>query len=260
MSGTATKTLQDLSNIQLVQKNKAMEQLLARVAHELLTPITSLILTSDDMLDHFEALESIEVAQPIFSNKELLVLANRMVRSASDLKNQAMGILNHFSNANSRTTLVNVQDVVNFILDELAPLADRNKIKISTNLTRSILLATEEGVRTILRNVLSNAVKFTAANTQVKDKKVNVNVTLLDDAIRITIEDTGIGMPSSFFESEEIFELGRRSSTTLKEEVRGYGLGMTTTKSIMDSLGGTISFKSTEGKGTTVTLLIPKNN
>jgi signal transduction histidine kinase len=237
--------------------NNEMELLLARVSHELLTPITSLILTTDDILDHHNSIRSGGPA--LFSDEELYSFATRISRSSADLRSQVSNILNHFNKEKSKPTLANTTHIIEELLEELKPIIDSNEVKVVSVLNKTTSIVSIEGsIKTIFRNILSNAVKFTAANTNCDNKLIEISIIEKERSVDVIVKDTGIGMSSTFCKSNQIFELGKRDSSALSKEVRGYGLGLSTTKQLIDSLEGTIQFDSVEGVGTTVLVSIPK--
>lgn len=108
-------------------------------------------------------------------------------------------------------------------------------------------------INQILLNLLGNALKFTNPGGFVK-----VKVDELDDApagygrYRFIVSDTGIGMSPEFV--EHIFDPFERERTSTISGIQGTGLGMTITKNLVDMMHGTISVKSTQGKGTAFTI------
>ena len=101
----------------------------------------------------------------------------------------------------------------------------------------------------ILLNIVSNAIKFTPAGGTIsirileKPCKLNGYATY-----EFRVKDNGIGMSEEF--QKHIFESFSREQTTTVSGIQGTGLGMSITKNIIDMMGGTISVKSEEGKGT----------
>jgi signal transduction histidine kinase len=100
----------------------------------------------------------------------------------------------------------------------------------------------------VLDNLLTNAIKFTPAGGT-----VTVAVTADDDRIRISVRDTGLGIPAD--EVPRIFERFFRASTTTA--VAGTGLGLPIAQTIVEAHGGAISVESDVGKGTTFSVDLP---
>src|SRR5262249_7109836 len=100
----------------------------------------------------------------------------------------------------------------------------------------------------VIDNLLSNAVKFTP-----EDGDVRVTVAASGDTARIEVTDTGVGIPED--EAQRLFERFFRASTA--RNIQGTGRGLSITKTIVAAHGGTISFHSRVGDGTTFTVELP---
>ncbi len=102
----------------------------------------------------------------------------------------------------------------------------------------------------IVSNVLSNAVKYTNG-----DGEVRIGYACDGEQITITIADTGIGIPTA--EHSKLFGKFYRASNALQQEAEGTGLGLYVVRQSVEQLGGTIDMQSAEGEGTTFTITIP---
>lgn len=103
----------------------------------------------------------------------------------------------------------------------------------------------------IVSNLLSNAIKYTPTGGTVRHSVINDGAHFI-----IRISDTGIGIPLN--EHDQIFSKVFRASNTQDLAVEGTGLGLYIVKEAAQVLGGTISFESVEGEGTTFTVVLPK--
>jgi two-component system phosphate regulon sensor histidine kinase PhoR len=103
----------------------------------------------------------------------------------------------------------------------------------------------------LLRNLLSNAAKFT-----LKGGQIGVTVGASNGTALITISDTGIGIP----EAEQPFVLTHffRATNVVRQAIPGTGLGLTIACTIVANHGGELTIHSHEGEGTTVTVRIPQ--
>jgi two-component system sensor histidine kinase KdpD len=101
----------------------------------------------------------------------------------------------------------------------------------------------------VLCNVLENAAKYTPAGTP-----IDVGASLVEDRVRITIDDQGPGLPKHREEAIfQMFERGRRESAT-----PGVGLGLAICRAIVDAHGGTIAGESRPGGGARFTIDLPR--
>ena len=105
-------------------------------------------------------------------------------------------------------------------------------------------------VRIIFQNLISNAVKYTPENG-----KITIEIKLEDPNVRITVADTGYGIPTD--QQEKIFSKLFRADNIRALDTEGTGLGLYIIKSILDASGGQIDFTSKENDGTTFNILIP---
>lgn len=103
-------------------------------------------------------------------------------------------------------------------------------------------------LKNTLFNLISNAIKYSG-----EDCTIHCRITYQDQHIQFEVRDEGIGIPES--EQQYLFERFFRASNV--ETIQGTGLGLNIVKRYVDLLKGSISFVSTEGKGSTFTLIIP---
>jgi two-component system, OmpR family, phosphate regulon sensor histidine kinase PhoR len=111
--------------------------------------------------------------------------------------------------------------------------------------------ADADAVRQALRNLVDNAIKYSAGR-----KRVAVRLAEIDGPVEISVSDQGIGVPAE--DREKIFEAFFRSPEAVRHDPKGVGLGLKIVKHIMDAHGGTIDLRSEPGTGTTFTLKFPK--
>lgn len=244
------RIIQALNN-QLIQKNVEFEELLARVAHELLTPITSILICSDEIKTHYEELSKEEM----YTKEELMMFVVQIQKAGEDLKNQVGEILNHFSPNQivSKPSILNIRSLIQGLLDQFSTDLSQASIAVEFYCDKSTtFFATETSLKTILRNLISNAVKFTVANKSNPNKKISIRVEEDRTKLKISIKDTGIGMSSDFYDSGAIYSLGKRDANAKKNQVKGYGLGMSTTHELVRTLSGELKYESELSKGTLV--------
>ncbi|WP_395406058.1 ATP-binding protein [Pseudoduganella sp. UC29_106] len=101
----------------------------------------------------------------------------------------------------------------------------------------------------ILRNFISNALKFTEAG------HVRVSATLQGNLVRFAVEDTGIGIDEAY--QQEIFEEFSQVENRLQQRVKGTGLGLPLCRKLAALLGGSVSLRSAPGQGSTFSVTLP---
>ena len=108
----------------------------------------------------------------------------------------------------------------------------------------------KQRIMIVFDNILGNAVKYTPPGGEVRLKSFR-----REKEIQFKISDTGIGIPQK--DSDKVFTKFFRSKKAISFETSGSGLGLYVAKSIIERHGGTITFESEEGKGTTFTITLP---
>jgi len=115
----------------------------------------------------------------------------------------------------------------------------------------SLIQADRDSMEGIFTNLISNAIKYTPAGG-----RVTIALNDHDGFVKISVADTGIGIKSE--DISRIFDKFYRVKSIETRQIVGTGLGLTIVKSIVEAHLGTISLESTEGEGTTFTVLLPK--
>jgi len=216
------------------------------VSHELRTPLTSikgalgLILGSEASLDPGVHKKFLEIA---YRNSERL---GALINGIFDIEKIEDG---------SIPFKIKSFDLINLIKNEIEmhrPFALQNKISLVFDPPQLPLNARvdEEHFLQLVTNLLSNAIKFSP-----EGGKVVVMAEKTDDKIRISVKDNGIGIPDEF--RSRVFQKFSQRELGSKRQQGGIGLGLSISKLIVDRLGGTIDFKSEEGKGTTFFFELP---
>ncbi|MCD5382414.1 MAG: PAS domain-containing sensor histidine kinase [Candidatus Pacebacteria bacterium] len=148
---------------------------------------------------------------------------------------------------------INVVNTIEMIVEEHAGAAELRKIVIKREYGEGIrgFLTDTHLFRMIVGNLLSNAVKYSPDNGKVQLRAVEAN-----DALSITIVDTGIGIPKS--EQNMLFTKVFRASNARTEVPDGTGLGLYIVDQAVQLLGGTINCVSEQNVGTTFTVILPR--
>jgi len=141
------------------------------------------------------------------------------------------------------------QDLIDFV----RPLADKRNQRLSLELADDLPPCRSDSGKTkqILYNLLSNAVKFTPTGGSVSLVVEHGE----NDCVRLTVHDTGPGIPED--QRDTVFEVFRQLDASQTREHEGTGLGLPITKELVHMLGGTIRLISEEGKGSMFIVELP---
>ena len=150
------------------------------------------------------------------------------------------------------------------IIDELRPLIDEKELSVTKQFIESLptIQADPKLLGIIFQNLLSNAAKYTPekgsitiAIAQQEKGHTKGKGASGDDCIQIIIRDSGMGIPRH--QQDKIFTKLFRADNVRDSDTDGTGLGLYIVKSILDRVGGSNSFESEEGKGTTFEVIFP---
>ena len=231
--------------------NRAKTEFLQRMSHDIRTPING-ICGMVDMADHYtdDVEKQSEYRGKVKSASRLLL---EMLNDVLDMSKLESGevVLEEIP-----LNLGSIFEEVLVVIEQMA--ADQN-IRIiweEKEITHRNLIGSPSHVKRILMNILSNAVKYNKENG---DIYISCREIVSEQPEMMTMEfvcrDTGIGMSEAF--QKQIFEPFAQEDVGSRTKYAGTGLGMPITKKLVEKMGGTISFESKAGAGTTFVIRIP---
>ena len=224
----------------------AKTQFLHNMSHDIRTPMNAILGYSKLMENELEGKDLPKISEYVDklekSGNVLLSIINNVLDMAR-IESGRMEVDENYAN---------IEDIRQRLFEMFEDEAKKKNIdvKYSLNVEHPHVMADVTKVEEIFVNILSNALKYTPSNGQIK---VNVDELACDEPgymiVRTDITDTGIGMGQEYL--EKIFESFSRERTTTTSKISGTGLGMAIVKKYVDLLGGTIDVKSELGKGST---------
>ncbi|MGW3183390.1 HAMP domain-containing protein [Kitasatospora sp. NPDC001119] len=253
---------------QLALASRYKSEFLANMSHELRTPLNSLLILAKLLSDNNEgnlSPKQVEFADTIHgAGSDLLQLINDIL----DLSKVEAGKMD------VRPARIALVQLVDYVEATFQPVAlDKNldfAVRVSPALPVT-LHTDEQRLQQVLRNLISNAVKFTDAGAvdfsirqAGREVPQHVRERLLesgsiqgpdDELIAFSVSDTGIGIPDN--KLREIFEAFKQADGTTSRKYGGTGLGLSISREIARLLGGEIHAESELGKGSTFTLYLP---
>jgi signal transduction histidine kinase len=227
---------------------QAQREFVANVSHELKTPLTSVQGFSQAILDGTASTpeQQKQAAQVIFSESERM---HRMVLDLLDLARLDAGI------ADLKRAPVDLAALLNSVAERFEPQARRAGIALEIHGTNLPAL-TGDGDRLaqVFNNLIDNALKFTPAGG-----KVSVYAVSVGDAVEVTVQDTGAGIPPEA--QPRIFDRFYQADVSRQGgQKHGAGLGLAIVREIIRAHGGKISVRSVVGQGSEFVVRLPLVN
>lgn len=213
---------------------------IANMSHEIRTPLNAIIGFSDLLIDTEDAKEKEELMRHIeYNNASLLGLVEDIIELA-----RVESEVNR---------LIYAETDLNFLLNDLVLYCQMEGAKKNLKVSfmkpeESCLIITDKmRLKQVISNFVTNALKFTESG------EITIGYKLIGDMVKISVSDTGIGI------SEEGCKKVFNRFVVLDHGIKGNGLGLSISKSIIEHLEGEIGVDSVEGKGSTFWCIIPCN-
>ena len=240
----AIEVFRDITREEEIDRMKS--EFISLASHQLRTPLSAIKTYSHMLVDGYIGTITPPQKKAV---RTIIGASNRMNELISTLLN-----ITRMESGTIRVTpkYVRVDALAQEAMQEVALLAGERQISTSIRVGKGSM-----GVKTdpllfkeIIINLATNAIKYTPENGTVCVKVQRRGSTVVTSVI-----DSGWGIPQA--SQKQIFSKFFRAQNIVKRETTGTGLGLYLVKGLVDALGGTISFKSEEGKGTTFTVSLP---
>ena len=231
--------------------NRAKTEFLQRMSHDIRTPINGIC----GMLD---------VGDYYRDDLSRQTECRGKIREASNILQELVNEVLDMSKLESGEIYLeekpfDIYKVISEVVDVVGKMADEREIKVEHNTPEIIhkdLIGSPIHLKRLLMNILSNAVKYNKdyGTVRLSSKEIPSDqdgVVMME----FTCQDTGIGMSEEF--QKHLFEPFAQEQKGGASKFGGTGLGMPITKSLVEKMGGTITFTSEQGVGTTFVITIP---
>jgi PAS domain S-box-containing protein len=246
------KKLQEYDNLK--------SEFLSTVSHEFRTPLTSVLGFAKIIRGKLE--ESLFPLLPALNHKSQRDLEN--VRQDIDIIISEGERLTHMINnllditkieagkMELKKELHNMADVIQHSISAVRPMIDKKQLRIECQIPLDLpqIVCDQERMIQVLINLLSNAVKFSEQGV------IRCGCQDDEDYIIVSIQDEGVGIESE--DQSKIFDKFRQIGDTLTNKPKGWGLGLSICKQIIEHHGGAIGVESTPGRGSTFYFTLPK--
>lgn len=238
----------DHKNAKLAELNATKDKFFSIIAHDLRGPLSGFLKLTEVMAEGLSDMTLDEIQH----------IVRIMKKSATNLFS-LLGNLLEWSRLQSGSTIIEpvifnvhskVVESITFVLDA----ATKKEISIHYNIPENLnAFADSNMFESIIRNIASNAVKFTPPGGKIDIMAKSVS----DNFTEISISDTGIGMNKTMITN--LFSLNQNTSRKGTEGESSTGLGLIICKEFIEKNGGELTVESTEGKGSTFRFTLPNN-
>jgi signal transduction histidine kinase/ligand-binding sensor domain-containing protein len=230
---------------ELNELNSSKDKFFSIIAHDLKNPFNTIIGFSEILKEEIRSGDperNLEYASLINTSA---VQTLRLLENLLDWANSQTGKILF------KPEPINLSGLLNEELGMLNDMAARKSIELKSSISDKLLIQADKNmIKTILRNLISNAIKFTH-----KNGIVEVNAIISDRNAEISVSDNGIGMTKETM--ARIFRIDASPSTRGTENEKGTGLGLFLCKEFIEKHGGKIFVESESGKGSIFRFTLP---
>ena len=228
--------------LELLRLNNQKSRIFSVVSHDLRSPLAS-------VQQYLKLMDNIDL-----DSTERAYLEKKLLKTTNDTQDLLTNLLhwskNQMDGSKVKLQELNLLNIIQNTINVSKELANHKNIKLNINIEDDLnIYADENMIELIVRNIVSNAIKFTANNGTIILTAINDK-----NKTKITIRDNGIGMHKSTL--AVLFDADNRTTLGTQNE-KGTGLGLLLCKEFTDLQGGQIYVSSEANKGTQVELLFP---
>ena len=233
------------TNAQLARASQFKSEFLAKMSHQLRTPLTAIIGFCEVVLGGLDGELTPEQAEDVSQIHKSANVLLELVNEILDLSKIEAGKLE------VAIRDVELQTVVDDVIATMVQIAQAKALKLTSQLSpsTSIVKADPGRLREILTNLVSNAIKFTPEGS------VTITSAARNGMAEISVVDTGIGIASDA--RERIFQEFRQANDKIAETYGGTGLGLSIARKLAELQGGRMGVESQPGKGSRFWFTLP---
>jgi len=242
----ATNHILEIQNKELSKLNATKDKFFSIIAHDLKNPFNSILGLSEILKDQVKTQDIPAIGQYAKQINTIALQTYQLLENLLKWAKTQQGKITY----NPVPLLLN--EVAAGIVGLFSEQTARKKIRLISHIRGDlIVMADEEMLNSIIRNLVSNAIKFTASEGQVQ-----LNAVVNKSFVEISVTDTGTGISKESL--DKLFKVDTNISTPGTENEKGTGLGLLLCREFVEKHGGKIWIVSELGKGSTFRFSIPK--
>ena len=239
----AAKRLIEKQNRELLATIKNRDKMYSVIAHDLRSPMASIRMVLNLV---------VATTSPDVVGEEVFSLIDKANKESEDVHDLLDNLLKWTKSQTGRLNVVlqdlDLNDIIPGVVDIFELIAANKKIKLSYTGSSTIVRADNDMLKTVVRNFMSNAIKFSPENSTIE-----IIVTSDADFAKISVRDHGVGIAADRIDT--IFHKGETTYGTGGEE--GSGLGLQLCQDFARKNGGDVMVESIEGQGSTFSVMVP---
>ena len=233
---------------ELKELNQSKDKLFSIISHDLRSPFNALLGISEYIIQFFDDLSKEEIKESI----------GNLHYSAKKIYNLMRNLLEwtqiHTSGLEFEKSKIDLCEISRSILELYEETAASKNIDLTSNISNSIFLYADlYMIETVLRNLVSNGIKFTHPGGG-----VSISAAVNSDLVKVTVEDNGVGIDPG--NQKKLFGIGEQYRMDGTSNEKGTGLGLILCKDFVEKNNGTISVESKLNKGSKFTFTVPVYN
>ena len=242
-----SRQLLEMRNRQLSELDEAKTRFFANISHELRTPLTIML----GITERLRTVISRQSGEPVVREMTLMLEQNglRLLKLIDDLLDLVRFDTGH-ADINRQPTLISAH--IDGLLRSLRHLAEQDRVALiwDCRSDSECIELDRDKFDKILLNLVINAIKFTPSSGTIEVKAV-----VSSNQLRLTVEDTGVGIPPEVL--PRIFERFWQVDTSSTRKFQGAGIGLALVRSLTEAMEGLVKVDSMLGKGTIFTIELP---
>jgi len=233
---------------ELEELNKTKDKFFSIISHDLRSPFNALLGISGFTKKFFNNLSQEEIKEAIESIHSSAKKVYNLMQNLLEWTQIQTGGLEY------KKSKIDLCEISKRVVELYKETAASKNINLTSNISDSIFLyADRYMIETILRNLVSNGIKFTHPMG-----KVSINATIKNDLVEVSVQDTGIGITPD--NQKQLFTIDKQYSSEGTANEKGTGLGLVLCKDFVEKSNGTISVESKLNKGSKFTFTVPLYN